>query len=117
VHTIVETQGYLADAKSAGLDEQGRARIADAIARDPSAGDLVRGTSGVRKVRIARPGGGKSGGYRILTGYFDEDSPVYLLGVFAKNEKANISKAEAKALEQYMDFIKADIRAQRKGST
>jgi hypothetical protein len=114
MHTVVETDAYLADAKAAGLDEEDRARIVDFMANNPAAGDLVRGTSGVRKVRIGRAGGGKSSGYRLLTVYFDDDNPVYLMVVFAKNEKTNISKAEAKALEKAVDLIKTDIRAKRK---
>ncbi len=112
MHTVVETHSYLIDAKAAGLDEADRMRIVNYIAENPTAGKEIG--SGIRKVRIAREGGGKSGGYRILTGYFAGDPRVFLLIVFAKNEKDNISRAEAKALADEVAAIKATIKEQGK---
>jgi hypothetical protein len=96
----------------AGLDEPDRVRIVDYIAANPTAGEEIG--SGVRKVRIAREGEGKRGGYRVLTGNSTGDPRVFLLIVFAKNEKDNISKAEAKALANEITAIKAAIEGQGK---
>lgn len=96
----------------AGLDEPDRVRIVDYIAVNPTAGEEIG--SGVRKVRIAREGEGKRGGYRVLTGNFTGDARVFLLIVFAKNEKDNISKAKAKALANEITAIKAAIEGQGK---
>ena len=53
---------------------------------------------GVRKFRFARDGGGKSGGYRVIHFFGAEgDAPIFLITVFAKNEKANLSKSEQAA--------------------
>ncbi len=52
------------------------------------------GCGGARKLRVARPGGGKSGGYRVISYYAGADVPVFLLIVFAKNMKSNLTKAE-----------------------
>ncbi len=52
---------------------------------------------GLRKVRIAREGGGKSGGYRMLYVFGGNTMPLFLLTVFAKNEKDNLTKAELAA--------------------
>ena len=64
------------------------------LAEHPSAGDLVQGTGGVRKIRWARGGRGKSGGARVIYYYHNETMPLYLLTIFGKNEKANTSKEE-----------------------
>ncbi len=48
--------------------------------------------------RVARPGQGKSGGYRVISYYYSEGIPVFLITVFAKNRQANLSKAERNAL-------------------
>ena len=53
-----------------------------------------------RKVRFARRGKGKSGGYRVITFYSGGDLPVFLLTVFAKGERADLAKAERNALAQ-----------------
>ena len=75
-----------------------RKAAVDAIASDPLAGDPMVGTGGCRKVRVAGKGKGKSGGYRIITYYGGGDVPVFLLTVFSKGERANLTKAERNAL-------------------
>lgn len=66
------------------------------VARTPKAGVALGG--GIRKMRIARPGRGKSGGVRVVYLFAGEDIPVFLLTVFAKNEKANLDSRERTAL-------------------
>ena len=87
MHTVVETEIYLRDAKAAGLSDDERQRIVYFIAANADAGREIPGTGGARKVRFAGNGKGKSGGYRIITFYTGKDIPVFLLNVFAKNEK------------------------------
>ena len=72
--------------------------FANIIAADPMAGDLMRETGGCRKVRFAKPGTGKSGGYRIITHFSGAELPVFLLTVFGKGEKAKLTKAERNGL-------------------
>lgn len=94
MHTVIETNAYLAAAKSAGMSEEERSAVVDIIAADPMAGEIMPGCGGARKLRVARPGTGKSGGYRVVTYYAGDAVPVFLLTVFPKNVKANLSKAE-----------------------
>lgn len=67
MQTVIETGTYLAHAKRAGLTDEERHAIIAMLAVDPTAGDLMKGTGGARKVRVAREGSGKSGGYRVIT--------------------------------------------------
>ena len=94
MHTVVETQAYLAAAKAAGMADDARQLTVDTVAEDPEAGEKMEGTGGCRKLRIAGRGKGKSGGYRIITAYSGTEFPVFLLSVFGKGEKDNLSKAE-----------------------
>lgn len=95
--TVVETKAFAARAKGRmSAVEIERAIVT--IARDPSCGDLIQGTGGIRKVRFAIEGRGKSGGVRIVYLYYNESIPVFLLTVFGKNEEANLTKAERNAL-------------------
>lgn len=71
---------------------------------------LIAGTGGVRKLRWAREGMGKSGGVRVIYYFHSERLPLYLLTVFGKNEKANLTKAEANALSK---LVKLLIQASR----
>ena len=94
---VVETKAFTGRAKghmsAAEVD-----RAIEVIARDPLCGDLIQGTGGIRKVRFAIKGRGKSGGVRIVYYYYNESMPVFLLTVFAKNEKADLTKAERNTL-------------------
>ena len=75
MQSVVETPDYSADARKAGLSDLERRTIVDLIAADPTAGDLIKGTGGARKVRVAGRGKGKSGGYRIVTYFGGDDIP------------------------------------------
>ena len=87
VHGVIETQFYLADAKSAGVSDEERVAIVAAIAADPEAGDVIPGTGGARKVRVAGKGKGKSGGYRVITYFAAPDVPVFLLRLVSKGQR------------------------------
>ena len=75
------------------------------MASYPTAGDLIEGTGGVRKLRWARDGRGKSGGVRVIYYFHSEAMPLYLLTMFAKNERANLSKAVRNALAGLVDLL------------
>ena len=69
-----------------------RAALVNYVAANPQAGVALGG--GLRKLRIPRKGGGKSGGYRTIYVFGGTDMPIYLVTVFAKNEKDNLTKVE-----------------------
>ncbi len=75
-------------ARECSIADSERRAIVDFFATHPNAGEEMPGTGGARKVRFARPGEGRRGGYRVITFFSGADIPVFLLSVFAKNEKA-----------------------------
>ena len=83
------------------------------LAEFPLSGDLMEGTGGVRKLRWAREGRGKSGGVRVIYYFHSEHLPLYLLTIFAKNERANLSMAERNELAQLVRKL-IDVSRQRK---
>lgn len=107
-------EAYLTAAKRAGLMQEDRKFVALTIAANPQAGNLVKGSNGVRKVRIAKPDTGKSGGWRVLTAYVGDDAPVFLLAIYAKNQRASITKAEVNALAKLVAAIKEEVRSRTK---
>jgi len=102
--TVAELPEYLRAAARLLADGDRRA-IVDHLAAHPTAGDLIEGTGGVRKIRWARDGRGKSGGVRVIYYFHSEAMPLYLLTMFAKNERANLSKAERNALAGLVDVL------------
>ena len=107
LHTVVETPAFLADARAIGLTEAERWEIVGWIADNPLTGDPVKGTGGARKFRFAGKGKGKSGGYRVITFFSGGDVPVFLLNIFAKNEKTNLTPKERTVLKMVLaDIVK-----------
>ena len=90
MHTVIELPQFLRRAKACGVTDIERFEIVNFIAANPECGEEMPGTGGARKVRFARPGQGKRGSYRIITFYSGIDIPVFLLSMFAKNEKSDI---------------------------
>jgi len=74
LQTVVETAEFLARSSKLMSDEQ-RARVVEMLARDPECGEIMRGTGGVRKIRVALAGRGKSGGARVIHYFHSERLP------------------------------------------
>lgn len=89
--TVVELAGFVKQARAIMSDDE-RSALVVYVAANPESGVPLGG--GLRKLRIAREGGGKSGGCRILFVFGGVDAPLFLVGVFARNQKDNLSKTE-----------------------
>jgi hypothetical protein len=112
MQTVVETPSYLADAERLFSPDERKA-IVDRLAADPACGVIIPGSGGIRKVRFGFGGRGKSGGARIIYLFSGESLPVFVLAVFAKNEKANLSTAERNALAKMVTDMIENYRRQR----
>ena len=110
MHTVIETPAFLRRARECGIPDREREAMVDFLAAHPNAGDEMPGTGGARKVRFARPGEGKRGGYRIITFFSGADIPVFLLSVFAKNEKSDLSKDEKNELKKLLQVLPETYR-------
>ena len=106
LQTVAETAAFIASADKAGMTVAERSDAIAQIAADPTSGDMVVGSGGVRKVRVAGRGKGKSGGYRIATAFLNKDRPVYLLAVLSKGQAANFTAEQIKALKAMMDRLR-----------
>ena len=99
VQTVVlNSLAYLAARSKALRAQSETSETVAMLAADPKCGDLMRETGGFRKVRVRVGNRGKSGGARVVYIYRDESFPVFLITVFAKNEKANLTKGNATSL-------------------
>ena len=95
--TVAELSEYIRTADKL-LSAAERQDVIRYLAENPKAGDLMEGTGGVRKLRWGRGGQGKSGGVRVIYYFHAEAMPLYLLTLFAKGDRANLSKAERNEL-------------------
>lgn len=104
MQTVAETPEYIRRAEKLLSDDE-RRDVLQYLAAHPRTGDLMEGTGGVRKLRWARGGRGKSGGVRVIYYFHSDAMPLYLLTLFAKNERANLSKAERNALADLVGIL------------
>jgi hypothetical protein len=107
--TVVETPGFLREA-AAALTEGERSELVSFLAANPEAGDVMPETGGARKLRWRSHGRGKRGGARAIYYYHDESLPLFLLNVFAKNEKANLTRAERNEMRGLVPRLIAGYR-------
>ncbi|MEX2488268.1 MAG: type II toxin-antitoxin system RelE/ParE family toxin [Pseudomonadales bacterium] len=104
MQTIVEMPEFQRRSDKLLTDEQ-RISIINYLAQHPASGDIMQGTGGIRKLRWSAQGRGKSGGVRVIYYYHNETSPLFLLTVFGKGEKSNLSKSERNQLAKITSLI------------
>jgi len=106
MQTVVETRVFIRRAEKL-LSEDEQAELIGFLASYPEAGDEIVGTGGVRKVRYGAKGKGKSGGVRVIYYFYDQDMPIYALLVYGKNERADLTAEQRKAVAAFAAAIKA----------
>lgn len=95
--SVVETDAYLSKARKI-MSEAEMEAVVLRISANPMAGDVIRGTGGLRKLRIPLEGRGKRGGGRVVYWFYNEGYPAILLWAFAKNEADDLSAGQRKQL-------------------
>lgn len=94
------------------LDEEERSGLIVLLGMNPEAGDVIPETGGVRKLRWAVQGKGKRSGVRVIYYFHNELFPVFPLTVYAKNQKANLTKAERREFKKLVPVL---VRTYAKG--
>jgi len=82
-----------------------RLSVINYLAAHPAAGDIMQGTGGIRKLRWAAHGKGKSGGVRVIYYFHNKSMPIFLLTLFGKGEKSNLSKSERNELAKFTNLL------------
>ena len=80
-------------------------RLEESIAERPEAHPVISGTGGIRKARWARPGMGKRGGVRAVYYYRTSAGVVYMLDIYSKNEKADLTPADKRQLREIVSLL------------
>ena len=95
--SVIETPEFLTATRRI-MDDEERAVLIDYLACNPGAGDLIRGTGGVRKLRWGLAGRGKRGGARVIYFYHSPRIPLFALTAFAKGRQTDLAQAERNSL-------------------
>ena len=110
--TIIEFAGFLSQVGSS-ISSDERDEFITYIAKNPEAGDIIPGTGGVRKVRWGSKDKGKSGGVRVIYYFYNESAPIFLLTVYGKGEKENLSTEQKKQISVLAQILKAECKLNR----
>ncbi len=102
--TVVETDEYLRQAKAILSTAEAEA-LKTFLAYNPKAGVVMRGTGGVRKLRWAIRGKGKRGGARVIYYYHSGALPVFLVTVYAKSQRENLTQADRNSFKRLVDML------------
>jgi len=70
---------------------------------NPKQGNVIQGTGGLRKVRVASKGKGKRGGSRVIYYFLDEKRRFYLLTIYGKSEMSDLTADQKKQLKSFME--------------
>lgn len=108
--TITETDWFLKRASKL-LSVEEKDDLISYVAENPEAGSIIPKTGGVRKLRYAREGQGKSGSFRVIYYYFDPGHPIFMFDIFGKNEKENLSDADKQNLYKGIQILKKELRS------
>ena len=111
--TVVETSVFARRAEKL-LTPAERQAVIDYLAANPLEGDEIEGTGGVRKIRFAGRGRGKSGGVLVIYYYYDDDVPLFVLLVYGKNEQDDLTPEQRRQVAALAATIKAARKARRK---
>jgi hypothetical protein len=99
--------------KGIGFDDGDLREVETFLIVNPQYGKVISATGGLRKMRWALPGIGKSGGIRILYVDFPEHEVLYFISLIKKNEKENISKEDKKTISQIIELIEKNLRTRK----
>ena len=92
-----------------GLDDGDRNRLENEIVNNPQVGPVMRGTGGLRKMRFAIEGKGKSGGARVLYVDFVVFERVYLVYAYQKGQQDNISPEERDIFKKIIEQTRKEL--------
>jgi len=114
MHSLLSTDDYVSDAESAGLTDDDCFKIEWQIASNPLCGEPIKDVTGARKLRIPSQSNKAGGASIVVYFYGGDDVPVFLLNVFEKGDRVDLTKAERKTMTIVLDRTAVAYRREQK---
>ncbi|MFA6664404.1 MAG: type II toxin-antitoxin system RelE/ParE family toxin [Lachnospiraceae bacterium] len=108
IRIFVEVPTFTKKWISMGFTDDDLVELQNILLNDPGTGNIMEGTGGLRKMRFAFKGKGKSGSARVCYVDFAAFEKIYLLQVFSKDEKANLSKEEKNSVKKMIGILREE---------
>ena len=106
---FVELPSFSLKWKKLGFNEDDLAKLEEILLDNPKIGTVLKGTGKLRKMRFAFENRGKSGSARVIYVDFEIYEKIYLVGVFQKSEKDNITQGEANEFKKLICLLEEDL--------
>lgn len=107
--TFIQTDEFIKNWENLGLTDDDMRRLELEILKNPQAGRVIRGTGKLRKLRFAFENKGKSGSVRVCYVDFLLMETIYLITIYPKKEKDNLTKAECNHIKQLVDILEKSL--------
>ena len=111
--TFIQTSEFVKNWERLGFTDNELRRLEWQILKDPKVGPVIRGTGKLRKMRFAFDNEGKSGSTRVCYVDFESKRTVYLITVYPKNEKDNLSKEECSNIKKLIGVLEKSLESQK----
>ena len=109
--TFVETKLFSRKWLELGLNDEDLQLLQNVLIETPNIGKVIPGTGSLRKLRISMPCKGKRGGARVCYVNFLLFDTIYLIDVYSKNEKENLTEGEKAIMKKYIQQIEKELKA------
>ena len=107
--TFIQTKEFSKNWDRLGFNDDDLRRLELELLKNPKTGKIIPGTGKLRKMRFAYENAGKSGSTRVCYVDFLIEETIYLITVYPKNEKDNLSKAECNAIKKMIIQLEASL--------
>ena len=107
--TFIQTMEFSRNWDRLGFQDSDLRRLELELLFNPTAFPVLRGTGGLRKMRFSRESEGKRGGVRVCYVDFVVEEVIYLITVYPKKEKEDLSTAERNTIKKALDILRTSL--------
>ena len=108
--TFIQTNEFSKNWEELGFDDEDLRKLELEIMKNPQIGPIVRGTGKLRKMRFSFPDRGKSGSVRVCYVDFVIQEAIYLVTVYSKKEKDNLTQTERNNIKKMIQLLEVSLK-------
>ena len=111
--TFIQTKEFSRNWQELGFDDEDLRKLELELLKNPQIGSVISGTGRLRKMRFAFPNGGKSGSVRVCYVDFVIQEAIYLVTVYSKKEKENLTQEERNNIKKMIKLLEESLKEAR----
>ena len=108
--TFIQTKEFSRNWQELGFDDEDLRKLELELLKNSQFGSVIRGTGRLRKMRFAFSNGGKSGSVRVCYVDFIIQEAIYLVTVYSKKEKENLTQEERNNIKKMIKLLEESLK-------